>query len=442
MSDQHSHDEHIQLEYQPSLPIPNGKLCLWLFLSTEIMFFAALIGMYIVIRFGAPDGSWPSPHDVHVVERVGAFNTFVLICSSVSVVLALEAAKSNNAFMAKSWMFITLVLGTVFLGVKGYEYQSKFSHSIHPMKPRSLLYEKADLRYVAAVRTRLTELRQDFQDAGEEKKVENCNVVLRDGVQWTEWLATRQQLWQGTTPGETPYQQEMLNALAYQIYPLHDYEHAAKKYLEIEAQRITASRLHLAFALQQQLGSQIAELDEQIKETDAKLAASEEDGKPTLQKTLDDLQLTKKTNELELEQTSQLLKDIPAQELAVITEQAAAYQDVPAGDLADWISRIGSRLVFTEKFAVTDHFHGINEEKHYLNANLPMMIPSGNMWASTYFLLTGFHAIHVLVGLIVFALTLPMKLDEKKANFIENTGLYWHFVDLVWIFLFPLLYLF
>ena len=73
---------------------------------------------------------------------------------------------------------------------------------------------------------------------------------------------------------------------------------------------------------------------------------------------------------------------------------------------------------------------------------LPMMIPSGNMWASTYFLLTGFHAIHVAVGLIVFAIVLLYRLDSRRANMLENTGLYWHFVDLVWIFLFPLLYLF
>ena len=71
-----------------------------------------------------------------------------------------------------------------------------------------------------------------------------------------------------------------------------------------------------------------------------------------------------------------------------------------------------------------------------------MKIPSGNMWASTYFLMTGFHAIHVAVGLLAFILILPKKLDSTKAHIIENVGLYWHFVDLVWIFLFPLLYLF
>jgi hypothetical protein len=77
---------------------------------------------------------------------------------------------------------------------------------------------------------------------------------------------------------------------------------------------------------------------------------------------------------------------------------------------------------------------------HWLK--LPFIIPGGNMWASTYFLLTGFHALHVLIGLIVFVLMLPIAYTAINAGVIENVGLYWHFVDLVWIFLFPLLYLF
>ena len=97
---QDSHDHgHVHLEYQPSLPLSSGKLCMWLFLSTEIMFFAALIGTFIVIRFGSP--AWPSPEDVHLQELIGAFNTFVLICSSVTIVLALEFAKKNQAGQAK-----------------------------------------------------------------------------------------------------------------------------------------------------------------------------------------------------------------------------------------------------------------------------------------------------------------------------------------------------
>ena len=45
---------HVQLEYQPGLPLPNGKVCMWLFLSTEIMFFAGLISAYLSDRESQP----------------------------------------------------------------------------------------------------------------------------------------------------------------------------------------------------------------------------------------------------------------------------------------------------------------------------------------------------------------------------------------------------
>src|SRR5712691_8061884 len=87
------------------LPLPHGKLAMWLFLVTEIMFFTALIGTYLLLRNGSQPipiwdratntvknqsewANWPKPHDVHLNELLGAVNTFVLICSSVTVVLA------------------------------------------------------------------------------------------------------------------------------------------------------------------------------------------------------------------------------------------------------------------------------------------------------------------------------------------------------------------
>jgi heme/copper-type cytochrome/quinol oxidase subunit 3 len=119
MSDNNDHGHALSFDYQPAMPISNGKTFMWLFLSTEIMFFAALFGTYLVLRFGAI--AWPSTHDVHLAEIWGATNTFVLICSSLAVVLALEAAKKNNAKSARGWMLLTLLLGCVFLGIKMYQ---------------------------------------------------------------------------------------------------------------------------------------------------------------------------------------------------------------------------------------------------------------------------------------------------------------------------------
>ena len=58
-------------------------------------------------------------------------------------------------------------------------------------------------------------------------------------------------------------------------------------------------------------------------------------------------------------------------------------------------------------------------------------------------LMTGFHAIHVIVGMILFGIVRMQgpKLDAGWTDWVENSGLYWHFVDLVWIFLFQLLYI-
>jgi hypothetical protein len=174
---EHGHG-HIKLEYQPALPISNGKLCLWLFLSTEIMFFAAFIGAYIVLRYGAPANSWPHAQDVHLVEWIGALNTFVLICSSLTIVLAHEAAANNRSQPAKLWLFATFILGSIFLGVKGYEYKSKFAHGIYPMQPRSLMHDQANLDYVKHVREVL-KAKQDELKADIDSVLAAANKALK-----------------------------------------------------------------------------------------------------------------------------------------------------------------------------------------------------------------------------------------------------------------------
>ena len=67
------------------------------------------------------------------------------------------------------------------------------------------------------------------------------------------------------------------------------------------------------------------------------------------------------------------------------------------------------------------------------------------MFFSLYFAMTGMHALHMIVGIAVLAWLLPRAargaFTSEYHNPIECFGLYWHFVDIVWIFLFPMLYL-
>lgn len=454
----HAHHAAVKLHYQPALPIGRGKLCLWLFLSTEIMFFAGLIGTYIVLRFGAPPNSWPAPHDVHLQEYVGAFNTFVLICSSVTIVLALEASKGNRAGLAKFWMVLTFLLGSVFLGVKGYEYNEKFKHGIYPAKPHSRLYEKPDLYYIQGTKLVLAQKRSklDAQKAAlEVAKQENDKLNVEDRlksvtaeidkianlqtnlVQWTELKAARD---------DDPLARRLaVDKLAKAIYPHwppgkegEELEHLYMESLKDEERQINHD-----------LASFDSNHDKLQKEKDAKVGDHER-----LQKSDKPQEKTTDTSPATLSGVVAFvaLQNQPAADTAQGGSPAAASEQQTKllgdiGRLDEQLAandvernRMKGRLQMLAKLKETPH--GLNHEPEYEQLGLPMVIPSGNMWASTYFLLTGFHAIHVLVGLIAFVLVLLYRLDHTKSHILENTGLYWHFVDLVWIFLFPLLYLF
>jgi heme/copper-type cytochrome/quinol oxidase subunit 3 len=104
--------------------IPNGKLGIWLFLASEIMLFSTLFCTYIVLRSAAP--SWPRGLDELNVP-LAMTNTFVLITSSVTMVLAYAAAYQRNMNKFRLFMGLTLALGVVFLIIKGFEYGHKFS---------------------------------------------------------------------------------------------------------------------------------------------------------------------------------------------------------------------------------------------------------------------------------------------------------------------------
>jgi cytochrome c oxidase subunit III len=97
---------------------------MWIFLGTEVMFFGGLFCAYLVYRhsyfpdFGAASKS--------IDALLGGTNTAVLICSSLTVVLAILGAKLANRKLMISMLILTMLFGLVFLGIKGKEYKDKF----------------------------------------------------------------------------------------------------------------------------------------------------------------------------------------------------------------------------------------------------------------------------------------------------------------------------
>jgi heme/copper-type cytochrome/quinol oxidase subunit 3 len=103
----------------------NEKLGMWIFLGSEVMFFTALIGSYIILRVGA-SAPWAPPGVVLNIP-VTAFNTFLLICSSVSMVKAFASIVDGDQQKLRLWLLATILCGATFVGIQVYEYL----HLIH-----------------------------------------------------------------------------------------------------------------------------------------------------------------------------------------------------------------------------------------------------------------------------------------------------------------------
>ncbi|MGF1582138.1 MAG: heme-copper oxidase subunit III [Gemmataceae bacterium] len=305
----HTHSDSPKVVMR-GMPLGNGKLAMWLFLITEIMFFTALLGTYVLLRNGSPTSNepWPSPEDVYLTEWVGALNTFVLICSSVTVVLAHYALTKKNVGQSLMYLGITLTLGCVFLGVKTWEYSEKFSHGILPGQIPEKLDGPGGARFINQVEKKLKKILKEHEE-GE---------------------------------GHHEYTDEYI---------------AAVKTLLADLPSLTPKQLNARIVSEKHIRP--ADMPESLSQT--------LEGKP-------------------------------------------------------------------EPLMEIDH-----------DVHLPHSIPYGNLWASSYFALTGFHALHVIGGLVIFAVFLILgamgKYGPQHEGAIEVTGLYWHFVDIVWIFLFPMLYL-
>jgi cytochrome c oxidase subunit 3 len=108
-----------------------STLGMWVCLVTEIMFFGGLFLAYLVYRSSYPTAFQEA--SAHLSWKLGAFNTGVLIFSSLTMALAVRSAQTSESRGTQvSWLIGTMILGATFLGVKVIEYSDKFAHNNVP----------------------------------------------------------------------------------------------------------------------------------------------------------------------------------------------------------------------------------------------------------------------------------------------------------------------
>jgi cytochrome c oxidase subunit 3 len=128
-ADGHAHAHHPALQHHFDTMAQQKEAAvvgMWVFLLTEILFFGGLFAAYMIYRIWYFDAFAEASRSLSLFW--GGLNTAVLIGSSLTMAMAVRCAQTNKRSATVNWLVLTMILGTVFLGVKVIEYADKFEH--------------------------------------------------------------------------------------------------------------------------------------------------------------------------------------------------------------------------------------------------------------------------------------------------------------------------
>jgi cytochrome c oxidase subunit 3 len=150
-----AHGHHPSLQHQFDTleqQKESSTLGMWLFLVTEVMFFGGLFLAYVIYRRAYPEAFLLSSNKLDVLW--GGINTAVLICSSLTMALAIWAAQVNWRKGIILFLIATIALGGVFLGIKTVEYKDKFTHHHVPGRADFSFEEEHPTEHIRAIAAR------------------------------------------------------------------------------------------------------------------------------------------------------------------------------------------------------------------------------------------------------------------------------------------------
>jgi len=395
MSD-HAHDHPDYLAHHfdtPDQQFEAGKLGMWLFLVTEVLMFGGLFCIYALTRYNHPE-IYEYAHGF-LDWKLGATNTAVLLASSFTMAMAVRAAQLGQQKALILLLSLTLCGGFGFLIIKYIEYTSKFSHQLYPgthnlyypLEFSGIMMEGPDGE---PVKMTLDQQREKIAE------VELHTLYAQHGYEPTTWAA-------------------------YAAYPKLVEEvqsHAAHGGAEAHTEETPPGGQSGEHAGDAGHGSAHAEAisdpayDYAAANALVPIASATADGSLS----------------------GNLAIGTPG-----LTDGFA--HDVENGGHANDSVLANNPLV--QKFGAYDASHNKVFTPY-------AMQPQGvqrrtHMFFQVYYMATGLHALHVIIGMGCITWVLGKSLAgafTPEYNVpVDIVGLYWHIVDLIWIFLFPLLYL-
>ena len=368
---------------RPDTGLYNGKVGIWLFLASEIMLFGGLFSAYLLLRVGAEDGNWSMGP---MTKWVGAFNTLILIASSATIVLAWVCLKLKDWDGFRFWKWCTVAFAATFLIVKwGYEWPAKFTHY--------------DITFTSNLQAEKV-----FADVFDKDSYDTCKEDHRkiwnerydaDGENMN--IAEDKKAWKKIDLKDKPLDGHIVGYYT-------ENEKGERQHHKVGAAFDISFWSH-AFTWRYDARNAVLGITDTFAE-----------------------------------------KGIVAVELTpthgvwdALTEKQASNVDRRYAEANNDTAHDGH--------AGHDQHKTVTIETSQIS-RLSSYEPAHSTFFAIYYTLTGLHALHVFCGILVMLYhLLPISRrvyesdPERFTNRIEITGLFWHFVDLVWIFLFPILYL-
>ncbi len=411
----HTHSKNLAHHFQTlGQQFDAAKLGMWTFLATEILMFGGLFCAYAVYRSNHPD-IFIAGH-YFLDTKMGAINTLVLIASSFTMAWAVRCAQLNKQRALVILLTLTFLGGVIFMGIKFMEYKSKWEHGLTLGQ-----FYNPDEAYFAA----------HFDGGGhaatdtDEHAADEEKAPAPAPTEYVPSANRGRMVFSGTCSScHGPDGSGMVNQGA----NLHD-------------------------------GGFVASLDDKEMLTFLKLGRQSWDADSKM-----NLQMPPKGGNPTL--TEEHLKDVVAYLRVLVKDDATAKTDdnvqpgttdtsgTASDDAEDTVELTAADLALliprTNIIPPAQATQGLNEvyfvSKEPAAPHVPDVKPADlRMFFAIYFLLTGLHGFHVLIGMFVM---LWLIVRSLKGHFgpdyftpVDMGGLYWHLVDLIWIFVFPLLYL-
>ena len=482
---------------RPDTGLWNAKVGIWLFLASEVMLFGGLFSGYLFLRLGAggePDYFWPK--DILSVE-FGFVNTLILILSSVFVVVAWLQLKLGDFRKFQRWMIAVVACALIFLVNKGVEYKSKFIHYGIKLSDNSIvegyklddtiIYEglkettidvarfngqflekiygdtpkffrvdsegkiqgeafELSVEKVKEIEKVENDKLREKHEASNKEKIKNDSEAI--AVRWLPAMGIKQI----SLVAENEFSIKIKRKKLRKSFP------DSVKFRDQTAIKGTISKLTPGVFIAQVDRIDLRATDSETPETSSLVwnylgnESPYKSGENTNPKNEDQASLDYNeeyqksadvTDAHDPKEEAEKAKKIFIDSRQEVLDKASSKEVEPEFDellnhyVKKWESKDGEKYKSYSPILVP-----WDDVKLYSN-----FTPKWNTFYAIYFTLTGLHGLHVLIGAVVllwfalFGKKLFDKDPEHMANRVEVGGLFWHFVDLVWIFLFPILYL-